>query len=123
VLVRNPAMTPNQVKSLIMRTARKLPGGEPGVDADAAVRGAISTYLPSANQSLTPNTLIDPLTGGIDYTKSSWSKSSWSLASPDLTAGWARSSWSCTCSLAPTGEIDPTRSSWSRSSWSTSWTK
>ena len=122
-LERNPSMTPNQVKSLIVRTARELPGGLPGVDADAAVRNAVATSLPSANQGLTPNTLLDPVTGTIDYTKSSWSKSSWSMSPPDLTAGWARSSWSCDCSLTATGEVDPTRSSWSRSSWSTSWTK
>lgn len=122
-LERNPTMTPDQVKSLIVRTARELPGGLPGVDADAAARNAVARSLPSANQGLAPNTLLEPVTGTIDHTKSSWSKSSWSMSPPDLTAGWARSSWTCDCSLTATGEVDPTRSSWSSSSWSTSWTK
>jgi serine protease AprX len=122
-LERRPGMTPNQVKSLIVRTARMLPGNLPSVDATEVVRNATATTLPSANGGLTPNTLIDPSTGTIDYSRSSWSRSSWSGAGEGLTAGWARSSWSCGCSLTPSGEVDPTRSSWSRSSWSTSWSK
>jgi serine protease AprX len=123
VLERNPNLTPDQVKSLIVRTAHALPGGVAEADADAAVRYAGGASLPSANQGLAPNSLIDPTTGGIDYTKSSWSRSSWGGAPSALTADWARSSWSCDCSTTPTGDVDPTRSSWSRSSWSTSWTK
>jgi serine protease AprX len=123
VLERRPDMTPDQVKSLIMRSARALPSGLPAVDAGAAVRNSTATTLPSANAGLTPNELIDTATGGIDYSRSSWSRSSWSTSSGGLSAGWARSSWSCNCSLTETGQIDPTRSSWSRSSWSTSWSK
>ena len=122
-LERKPNLTPNQLKSLIVRSAHSLPGGVAAIDADAAVRNASASNLPSANQGLTPNTLIDPTTGGIDYQRSSWSRSSWSSSPSGLTAAWARSSWSCECSMTATGEIDPTRSSWSRSSWSTSWTK
>jgi serine protease AprX len=123
VVQRNPNLTPDQVKRLIVRTAHALPGNVPEADADVAVRDAANSNLTSANQGLTPSTLIDPATGGIDYTKSSWSRSSWGGAPSALTADWARSSWSCECSMTATGEIDPTRSSWSRSSWSTSWTK
>jgi serine protease AprX len=122
-LERRPDLTPDQVKSLIVRNARVLSGSVPAVDAGAALRNTTTADLPSANGGLTPNTLIDPTTGGIDYSRSSWSRSSWSGASDSLSAGWARSSWSCDCSLTSTGEIDPTRSSWSRSSWSTSWSK
>jgi serine protease AprX len=73
-----------------------------------------------ANKGLTPNQLVDPTTGAIDYTRSSWSRSSWSAATGDLTASWARSSWSCVCWDSPDDPVDPTRSSWSRSSWSRS---
>jgi serine protease AprX len=123
ILERHPWLTPNQVKSLIVRTARGLTNGNGAVDADAAVRNSSSSYLPSANQRLTPNVLIDPATNGIDYQRSSWSRSSWSSSPSGLGAAWARSSWSCACSTTASGDIDPTRSSWSRSSWSTSWTK
>ena len=122
-LERHPHLTPDQLKSLLVRSARGLGGGVAAVDADATVRNASNSSLPSANQGLTPSTLIDAATGGIDYQRSSWSRSSWSSSPSALTASWARSSWSCTCSTALGGEVDPTRSSWSRSSWSTSWTK
>ena len=123
VLERRPSLTPDQLKSVLVRSARTLPSGAAAVDADAAVHAAESSYLPSANAGLTPNELIDQSTGQVDYTRSSWSRSSWSASSSDLTAGWARSSWSCNCSLTDAGIVDPTRSSWSRSSWSVSWTR
>ena len=122
MLERRPSLTPNQVKGLIAAYARQQ-SGIPVVDAVSVGRNLGTTPLPSANDGLVPNQLIDPATGGIDYTKSSWSWSSWSSSPESLSASWARSSWSCNCSMTSTGEIDPTRSSWSRSSWSTSWTK
>ena len=122
-LERRPSMTPDQLKTLLLRSARALPDGSPAVDGYNAVRLAGWASLDPANQGLHPNTLIDPATGGIDYTRSSWSRSSWSAASPEESASWARSSWSCACSLTDSGAVDPARSSWSRSSWSTSWTR
>ena len=59
-LERKPNLTPNQLKSLIVRSTHSLPGGVAAIDADAAVRNASASNLPSANQGLTPNTLIDP---------------------------------------------------------------
>ncbi|MBV8431907.1 MAG: S8 family peptidase [Solirubrobacterales bacterium] len=76
---------------------------------------------PVADQGLTPNTLISDANGDIDYSRSSWSRSSWSTASGSLSAGFARSSWSCNCSPTSTGSVDPSRSSLSSSSWSTYW--
>jgi len=61
---------------------------------------------------------VDPTRSS--WSRSSWSRSSWSQATGDLAAGFARSSWSCSCSDAASSDIDPTRSSWSRSSWSRS---
>jgi serine protease AprX len=121
----HPDLTPDQLKALIVGSAYKLADGTPAVNADAVVRGAADpSAFPAANQGLTPNSLIDTATGGIDYSRSSWSRSSWSDTPADaLNASWARSSWSCECSMTDEGAVDPTRSSWSRSSWSTSWTK
>ncbi|MFN8108694.1 MAG: S8 family peptidase [Thermoleophilia bacterium] len=117
---RRPSLTPNQVKGILTSTE----GGTQtpdGVLANARM-AVYAPDVPTANTDLTPNTLLDPATGQVDPTRSSWSRSSWSSAGPDLTAGWARSSWSCDCSLLADGSLDPSRSSWSRSSWSTSWT-
>src|SRR5215210_971119 len=140
LLERYPNLTPNQVKGIMVRSARSLPGGAPAVSATGALKAAAAGATAPANQGLTPNELVDASTGAIDYTRSSWSRSSWSGASDLLRSSWSRSSWSCDC--FPTAEelaeetaqaADPTRSSWSRSSWSrsswsrsswsTSWTK
>ena len=64
---------------------------------------------PTPTSDCTPNTLLDPATGDIDYTRASWSRASWSTAADPLRASWSRASWSCACSLTPTGEIDPAR--------------
>ncbi len=128
VLERYPNLTPDQLKGLLARSARVLPGGLPAVSASAALKSAAAATPAPANQRLTPNELVDATTGAIDYTRSSWSRSTWSDASDLLRSSWSRSSWSCDCFPTTADAVDPTRSSWSRSSWSrsswsTSWTK
>jgi serine protease AprX len=119
MLQTHPSWTPDQVKKAVMRSAET----SPGQIGEVTTTGTLwQSWSPTgANRDLTPNTLVDPTTGAIDYTRSSWSRSSWSGAPAGLQAGWARSSWSCDCSETADGGVDPTRSSWSRSSWSTFW--
>jgi hypothetical protein len=72
---------------------------------------AVTAPAPSGSSAT-----LDPRIGGIDY-----SRSSWSTATGSLSAGFARSSWSCSCTgslVSTTGGVDSSRSSWSRSSWS-----
>jgi serine protease AprX len=116
LLSYRPSLTPNQVKGLLMSPAV---ADNSSFQMDDAMKVAMLWYAPPANQGLTPNTLVDPTTGNIDYTRSSWSRSSWSTATGSLAAGFARSSWSCATCTASSGSVDPSRSSWSRSSWST----
>jgi serine protease AprX len=120
MLQRHPEWTPDQVKAVLKSTSRSITGGIPEVAAGAAVAAATPTGT-SPNAGIAPNSLVNQATGAIDYSRSSWSRSSWSTASDPLTAAFARSSWSCNCSMSGT-TIDPSRSSWSRSSWSTKWT-
>jgi serine protease AprX len=121
MLQTRPGLTPNQVKAAVLANGRDIKASTlDEVSAYGLVSGSIPKTNPNAG--LTPNTLIDPQTGSIDYTKSRWSRSSWSRSSWSRSS-WSRSSWSCNCSRTSSGSIDPTRSSWSRSSWSTSWTK
>jgi serine protease AprX len=121
MLQRHPDWTPNQIKATLVGTARDVPASVAGeVNAGAAV-GAPTPKQDHMNAGVQPNSLVDTSTGAIDYTRSSWSRSSWSSASDPLTAGFARSSWSCVCGGTTGGQIDPTRSSWSRSSWSSKW--
>jgi serine protease AprX len=117
----HPTWTPDQVKAVLMGTARSVTSGKE-VAADMAVKANPSGFA-NPNLGLTPNTLLNPATGDIDYTRASWSRASWSNAADPLRASWSRASWSCTCSLTATGEVDPARASWSRASWSTAWDK
>jgi serine protease AprX len=120
MLQRHPDWTPDQVKATMVGTARALASSTvPEVNAGAAA-GAPTPKPGRQVGVLAPNTLVDGTTGDIDYSRSSWSRSSWSSASDPLTAGFARSSWSCDCASA-SAAVDPSRSSWSRSSWSTKW--
>ena len=117
MLQHRPSLTPDQVKAQLLRGGRDIAGSVPEVNVSAAVW---STWPKVANQGLTPNSLVDASTGTIDYSRSSWSRSSWSTAPDALAAGFARSSWSCSCATTADA-VDPSRSSWSRSSWSTRW--
>jgi serine protease AprX len=118
LLQYRPNWTPDMVKGALMTP---WVSGNPNVQEPDAMRlGRVWNPQP-ADQGLTPNTLITDPNGDIDYSRSSWSRSSWSTASGNLSAGFARSSWSCNCSVTSSGAIDPSRSSWSTDSWSTYW--
>jgi serine protease AprX len=122
LLQKHPQLTPDEVKGVLMASARPI-GGYPALDVYAAIRSVSAGQVPVANEGIEPNELIDPATGQIDYSRSSWSRSSWSEATGLLRSSWSRSSWSCDCSRNSAGEILPSRSSWSRSSWSADWSK
>src|SRR5919199_326950 len=107
ILELHPDWTPDQVKSTILDTRRQLPSGVDEVDAAAAISRSTPASRGTPALSRAPNDLVDPLTGDIDYARSSWSRSSWSTAPDPLTAGWARSSWSCVCAEAPSAATDP----------------
>jgi serine protease AprX len=126
LLELNPALTPNQVKGLLMTTGRGLAERVDEITAFQAVKEIAQAPTRAVNKGLTPNTLVDAATGDIDYTRSSWSRSSWSEAGELLRSSWSRSSWSrssWSSQNSQTDGVDPSRSSWSRSSWSTSWSK
>jgi serine protease AprX len=116
LLQLHPTWIPDQVKGALMTSWIS---GNPNFQEPIAARLSWLWNPPMADLGLTPNTLIMDAQGNIDYSRSSWSRSSWSTATGTLSATFARSSWSCTCSLTSSGTIDPSRSSWSSNSWST----
>jgi serine protease AprX len=127
-----PSLTPDRIKALLKDSDRPLTDTIDELSLVDAARRFSTDGGRLANQGLTPNGYIDPATGDIDYTRSSWSRSSWSTASDLLRSSWSRSSWSMVPAVQPAGGYHDTvqpsrsswsRSSWSRSSWSTSWTK
>jgi serine protease AprX len=137
LIADHPGWTPDMVKGALVHTATQVSDGAAEVNAQAA-NWADSDQLTS-DQNLTPNTLIDPDTGSIDYNAASWSAGSWSTATDPLSASWSAASWSCVDCSAPTGSddgssgdggdsgggsgggVDPTAASWSTVGWTTIW--
>lgn len=102
LLEQQPDATPAEVKALLRRAARPLPGTRDGAGLLRLAGGqAAGADEPTAGEPAT-----DP-TGEGSSDASSWSASSWSASS------WSASSWSASSWSA---------SSWSASSWSTDWT-
>jgi hypothetical protein len=140
VLQAHPDWTPDQVKWALVSTSRLLKSHLGEVNA-FSVLAPPQGRIPSANRGIAKSTLLDPATGDIDYSRSSWTRSSWTGAADGLTANWSRSSWTClTCDTpdaddgetnpvgsgvetggASGGKIKTSRSSWTRSSWTTHW--
>jgi serine protease AprX len=121
ILEKRATWTPDMVKGALLNTTRTIAGGR---EIDALNAYNASTDKLNANQRLTPNTLVNPGTGDIDYTRASWRVADWSSTTDLLAASWSRASWRCNCSTTSTGTIDPTRASWRRASWrNTDWTK
>ncbi len=144
----DPTLTPNEVKAQMLRRTRPVTESESSgvlvdatgdpvppqdedrsataVGAEAAADKAVEKdqVRKDANRHLLPNLLLDPATGLIDYTRTSWSRTSWSEAPPELQATWSRTSWSRTSwsrtswSASAQSCTDFERTSWSRTSWS-----
>jgi serine protease AprX len=109
--------TPAQVKGALNSPLTK---SNRAIDEVSALAAVLLPFAPLADQGLTPSTLLKGKNGQIDYSRSTWSRSRWSQAQGNLDAGFARSSWSCTCGQGPSGAVDPSRSAWSSSSWASS---
>jgi serine protease AprX len=147
ILQANPSLTPDQVKTQMVKRTRAVvestSTSETLVDAtgapvqstatttttvtgaEAAADKAINNPTSvNVNAGLTPNSLLDPATGLIDWNRASWSRASWSDASDTLRASWSRASWSraswsrASWSASPASCTDFERASWSRASWS-----
>ena len=126
ILQAHPAWTPDQVKGALTSSAVT---SNPSLQEVDGLKVVGLQAPPVADGGLTPNEFINASTGDVDYSRSTWSRSTWSTATGALSAGFARSSWSCSCSSPLTGatggdgdssgDVDSSRSSWSRSSWST----
>lgn len=82
MLQKNPHWTPDQVKWVLLNTARTYKGQPRGtggiVQADQAV--LYSGTPGTANQGLTPSPFLDSSTGTINYSTAMWSNAMWSNA-------------------------------------------
>lgn len=119
IVQAHPDWTPDQVKSTLIATGRDVAGGIDEVNASAAI--SVSEPESGANAGLVPNTLIDPATGDIDYTRSSRGRSSWGRPSGPLVAGCASASWGCICAGWHEGDDGTNRSSRGSATWLVKW--
>ena len=113
LLEAHPNWTPAQVKGALQATVVDVPGAGGVIDANAALD---STATASVN--LAPNSLIDPTSGLIDWTRASFRRASFRDASgSNLSASWSRASFRCDCGFTESGDVDPTRVSFRRVSF------
>jgi serine protease AprX len=120
LLAAHPGWTPDMVKGAIVNTAVPLQGG--GSEVRALRADLASPGQLVSDQNLSPNGLIDPTTGAINYSAGSWSAGSWSAATGPLAATWTSANWTCdNCSSGAGGDVSPTAGSWSAVGWATNW--
>jgi serine protease AprX len=113
LLEHHPEWTPAQVKGALAATLEDVPGAGGAVDVTAALDANAT-----ASVTLSPNQLIDPTTGLIDWTRASFRRASFRDASGSpLSATWSRASFRCDCGFTESGEVDPTRVSFRRVSF------
>ncbi len=121
MLARHPGWTPDQVKGVLMRTAKKVSVGDPraaGAGELTASRALIASYAPNPNLQL--DQFVSTPTGGTSpvwdwqswanaaKANMSWNSQSWSSQS------WSDQSWSDQSWASYSG----TTMSWSSMSWS-----
>jgi serine protease AprX len=113
LLEAHPDWTPAQVKGALDSKLVDVPGAGGVIDVNAALDATASE-----SPDLVPNTLIDPASGQIDWTRASFRRASFRDASGSpLSATWSRASFRCDCGFTSSGEVDPTRVSFRRVSF------
>jgi serine protease AprX len=115
-------LAPKQhLRQRLRRLHRRRPVHHRTIAEVSALRAVLMPFPPLADQHLTPSNFLRGRGGAINYSRFTWSRFTWSTAQGPLSAGFARSSWSCTCGqTSTTGTVDPSRSAWSNASWSSS---
>ena len=109
----HPDWTPAQVKGALTSKLVDVPGAGGVIDVAAALDASSAFSV-----TLTPNSLVDPASGQIDWTRASFRRASFRDASGSpLSAMWSRASFRCDCGFTDSGEVDPTRVSFRRVSF------
>ena len=115
LLQAHPRWTPDQVKGDLTSAAVS---DNSSLQEPNAVKAVLNWNPPVANQGLTPNELIDPATGVVNYTLSTWSLATWSRTNGALRAGYASSSYSCkSCSAGNGDTVKSSLGTWNLGTW------
>jgi serine protease AprX len=117
LLELHPDWTPNQVKGALVNNLRRTADGR-GLEVNAFGADNAGSGQLISNRGLTPNPLVDPVTGDIDYDHATWSHATWSNADPDH-ATWSHATWShATWSHATWSHATWSHATWSHATWS-----
>jgi serine protease AprX len=109
----HPTWSPARLKGALRATLVDVPGAGGVIDVYAAL-DSTATWSTTRPQ----NTVIDPASGLIDWTRASFRRASFRDASgSNLLASWSRASFRCDCGFTASGEVDPTRVSFRRVSF------
>ncbi|MBV9802326.1 MAG: S8 family serine peptidase, partial [Solirubrobacterales bacterium] len=113
----HPNWTPDQVKGDL--TAASVSDNS-SVQEPGAIKAVLNWNPASANQGLTPSSLISAGSGNINLSLATWSLATWSRANGALRAGFANSSYTCkTCSSASGTTVNSSLGTWNLALWST----
>ncbi|TML55365.1 MAG: hypothetical protein E6G15_03490 [Actinobacteria bacterium] len=126
ILARNPNYTPDQIKGLLMDSAKPVDGaavGSVGVGEIQMSKAAVLKSAPNPNLGLSRFLVNDPVTGGKMFDAVSWTDAikasvSWDAVSWDAVS-WADASWSA----VSWAQVSWDAVSWDAVSWdAVSWT-
>ena len=120
ILARHPSWTPDQLKGVLMLTAKPVPGstfGSAGVgELNAGRAGSFNGTPPNPNRAL-DNFLVSDGLGGLAFNSASWSDTAKSNASWGA-ASWGDASWGdASWSAASWGDASWSAASWGDASW------
>jgi serine protease AprX len=120
LLQKRPNLTPNQVKALLISSARNVPGVGEEISISDAIAGGKAAASQAATQNFPANELVDPATGNIDYAGAKWSGAKWRTVDAVDPSGakWSAASWRCAeCMKPESAQVDPSAASWRAASW------
>ena len=113
----HPQWTPDQVKGVLTSSAVT---DNSSFREPNAVKAALDLNPPPANQGLKPSSLLNTVTGNVNYNLATWSLATWSRATGALRADYTARSYDCTsCSATPTGNVNSSLATWNLATWTT----
>ncbi|MEX0673973.1 MAG: S8 family serine peptidase [Gaiellaceae bacterium] len=121
VLARNPSLTPNQVKGVLMKTARRVPNSSwmaQGRGQINLVKATLDKNIPIANAALMPFVKSASGGSGMYFDAAAWHDAAWSDAAWS-DAAWSDAAWSDGAfSDAAWSDAAWSDAAWSDAAWS-----
>jgi serine protease AprX len=121
LLARNPSLTPDQVKGVLMKTARRVPGSSlmaQGRGQINVVKATVDKNIPVANAGLLPFVVSESGGSGKVFDAAAWHSAAWSSAAWS-SAAWSDAAWSdAGYSDAAWSDAAWSSAAWNNAAWS-----